>query len=69
MTFIVFRGDIVKENKSLIAGFIKVWEESLAWTLDNPGKAAEKAAAKARFNAIGGVENQRGTITYNFKLK
>ena len=32
-------------------------------------KAAEKAAAKARFNAIGGVENQRGTITYNFKLK
>ncbi len=43
MTVIVFRGDFVKENKSLIAGFIKVWEESLAWTLDNPGKAAEKA--------------------------
>ena len=31
--------------------------------------AAEKAAIKARFNAVGGVNNQTGTITYYFKLK
>lgn len=43
MTVIVFRGDFVKENKSLTAGFIKVWEESLDWTLENPASAAVKA--------------------------
>ena len=32
-------------------------------------KAAEDAAIKARFNAVGGVNNQTGTITYYFKLK
>ena len=32
-------------------------------------KAAEDAARKARFNAVSGVNNQIGTITYNFKLK
>lgn len=32
-------------------------------------KAAEDAAKKARFNAVGGVNNQEGTITYYFKLK
>lgn len=32
-------------------------------------KAAEEAARKARFNAISGVNNQTGTITYYFKLK
>lgn len=32
-------------------------------------KAAEEAARKARFNAIPGVNNQTGTITYYFKLK
>ena len=32
-------------------------------------KAAEDAARKARFNAVGGVNNQTGTITYYFKLK
>lgn len=32
-------------------------------------KAAEDAAKKARFNAIDGVDNQSGTITYYFKLK
>ena len=31
-------------------------------------KAAEDAARKARFNAIEGVDNQSGTITYYFKL-
>ena len=31
--------------------------------------AAEKAAIKARFNAVGGVNNQTGTISYYFKLK
>ena len=32
-------------------------------------KAAEDAARKARFNSVGGVNNQTGTITYYFKLK
>lgn len=32
-------------------------------------KAAEDAAKKARFNAVEGVSNQTGTITYYFKLK
>ncbi len=32
-------------------------------------KAATDAAAKARFNAVGGVDNQTGTITYYFNLK
>ena len=32
-------------------------------------KAAEDAARKATFNAVGGVNNQTGTITYYFKLK
>ena len=32
-------------------------------------KAAEDAARKARFNAVGGVNNQTGTITYYFKMK
>ena len=32
-------------------------------------KAAEDAARKARFNAVDGVNNQTGTITYYFKLK
>ena len=32
-------------------------------------KAAEDAARKARFNAVTGVNNQTGTITYYFKLK
>lgn len=32
-------------------------------------KAAEDAARKARFNAVSGVNNQTGTITYYFKLK
>lgn len=32
-------------------------------------KAAEDAAKKARFNDVGGVNNQTGTITYYFKLK
>lgn len=31
--------------------------------------AAINAAKRARFNAIGGVNNQEGTITYYFKLK
>lgn len=32
-------------------------------------KAAEDAARKARFNSVDGVNNQTGTITYDFKLK
>ncbi|MDR0961809.1 MAG: TonB family protein [Mediterranea sp.] len=32
-------------------------------------KAAEDAAKKARFNAVTGMNNQTGTITYYFKLK
>lgn len=32
-------------------------------------KAAEDAAKKARFNAVSGLDNQTGTITYYFKLK
>ena len=32
-------------------------------------RAAEDAAKKARFNAVDGVNNQSGTITYYFKLK
>lgn len=32
-------------------------------------KAAEEAARRARFNAVEGVNNQAGTITYYFKLK
>ena len=32
-------------------------------------RAALEAAQKARFNAIDGVDNQSGTITYYFKLK
>jgi TonB family protein len=32
-------------------------------------RAAEEAARKARFNNISGVNNDRGTITYYFKLK
>lgn len=32
-------------------------------------KAAEEAARKARFNAVNGVNDQTGTITYYFKLK
>jgi TonB family protein len=32
-------------------------------------KAAEDAAKKARFNAVDGVNNQTGTITYYFRLK
>ena len=30
---------------------------------------AEDAAKKARFNAVDGVNNQTGTITYYFNLK
>ena len=32
-------------------------------------KAAEDAAKKARFNSVSGVNNQSGTITYQFNLK
>ena len=32
-------------------------------------KAAEDAAKKARFNEVGGLNNQTGTITYYFKLR
>lgn len=32
-------------------------------------RAAEDAARKARFNAVGGSNNQTGTITYYFKFK
>ena len=32
-------------------------------------RAAEEAARRARFNAVSGVNNQSGTITYYFKLK
>ncbi len=32
-------------------------------------QAAEQAAKKTKFNAIGGENNQTGTITYYFKLK
>lgn len=32
-------------------------------------KAAREAALKARFNEVTGVNNQVGTITYNFELK
>lgn len=32
-------------------------------------KAAEEAAKRARFNAVDGVNNQTGTITYYFNLK
>lgn len=32
-------------------------------------KAAEDAAKKARFNAVDGVNNQTGTITYYFNLR
>ena len=32
-------------------------------------KAAEDAAKRARFNAVSGVNNQAGTITYQFNLK
>lgn len=32
-------------------------------------KAAEEAARKATFNAVSGLDNQEGTITYYFKLK
>ena len=32
-------------------------------------KAAEEAAKKARFNAVSGLNNQTGTITYYFNLK
>lgn len=32
-------------------------------------KAAEDAAKKARFNAVSGLDNQQGTITYYFNLK
>jgi TonB family protein len=32
-------------------------------------KAAEEAARKARFNAVNGVNDQTGTITYYFRLK
>lgn len=32
-------------------------------------KAAEDAAKKARFNTVEGVNNQTGTITYNFNLR
>ena len=32
-------------------------------------KAAEDAARRAKFNAIDGVDNQTGTITYYFKLR
>lgn len=32
-------------------------------------KAAEDAAKKARFNAVSGLNNQSGTITYHFNLK
>ena len=32
-------------------------------------QAALNAAKKARFNTVSGVNNQMGTITYNFKLR
>ena len=32
-------------------------------------RAAEEAAKKARFNEVSGTNNQRGTITYYFRLK
>ncbi|EJX07666.1 protein containing TonB [gut metagenome] len=53
------------------AGFVIATAINRHTNTVNPAlrKAAEDAAKKARFNAVSGLNNQQGTITYDFKLK
>ena len=53
------------------AGHVVATEINKQTNTVNPAlrKAAEDAARKARFNAVDGVTNQIGTITYYFNLK
>ena len=53
------------------AGQVIATSINLRTNTSNPAlrKAAEDAAKRARFNAINGVDNQTGTITYYFKLR
>ena len=53
------------------AGQVIATSINLRTATSNPQlrKAAEDAAKLARFNNIGGVDNQTGTITYYFKLR
>lgn len=53
------------------AGHVIATEINKQTNTVNPAlrKAAEDAARKARFNAVDGVTNQIGTITYYFNLK
>lgn len=53
------------------AGFVIATAINRHTNTVNPSlrKAAEDAARKARFNAVGGLNNQQGTITYYFNLK
>ena len=43
--------------------------EGCATAEERAKRAAEQAAKRTKFNAIGGENNQTGTITYYFKLK
>lgn len=53
------------------AGYVIATGINLRTNTVNPTlrRAAEEAARKARFNAVDGLNNQRGTITYFFNLK
>ena len=53
------------------AGQVIATSINLRTNTSNPQlrKAAEDAAKRARFNAIDGIDNQTGTITYYFKLR
>lgn len=53
------------------AGYVIATEINKQTNTVNPAlrKAAEEAARKARFNAVEGLNNQVGTITYYFNLK
>lgn len=69
--------NVQDEGKVVVAITVNPAGQVIATSIDrqtntvNPAlrKAAEDAAKKARFNAVSGLDNQTGTITYFFNLK
>lgn len=69
--------NVQDEGKVVVAITVNPAGQVIATNIDrqtntvNPAlrKAAEDAAKKARFNAVSGLNNQMGTITYYFNLK
>ena len=66
------RGTVVVEITVNAAGKVTNAEVRLRGTNVVDSKlrsAALQAARKTRFNAVGGVPDQKGTITYHFDVK